>query len=244
LPALLASGLGAAAPPGWLLCFGRGLGAGRVREVVPMSFASFGPLPCPQPNPIPASPSNPLSTRGEGRGEAIPASPSNSLSNPVGEGRGEASALWQAVALLLAEIDPDVRGYVWQVFVDTLEAAEADLALPPEQRRLAPIDFWVQHLGRPRFHEVTLWEQDQRGIDSLLRCALWRAIDALEAAALLPERAVYLSILAEQCRQFERVYQHLKKRAGGGLAAQWIVYGEVRLLRHRGSRVIQQMLFC
>src|SRR5579885_1968863 len=101
-PARLASG--AEAPPGWLLYFGRGLGAGRVREVVPMSFASFGPLPKPQPNPIPASPSNPLS-------------------NPVGEGRGEASALWQAVALLLAEIDPDVRGYVWQVFVDTLEAA-------------------------------------------------------------------------------------------------------------------------
>ncbi len=190
-----------------------------------MSFASFGPLPKPQPNPIPASPSNPLS-------------------NPVGEGRGEASALWQAVARLLAEIDPDVRGYVQQVFVATLEAAEADLALPPERRRLAPIDCWVQHLGRPRFHKVMLWEQDQKGIDSLLRCALWRAIDALEAAALLPERAeVYLSILAEQCRQFERVYQHLKQRAGGRLEALWIAQGELKLLRHRGSRVIEQMLF-
>ncbi len=168
--------------------------------------------------------------------------PFNSLSNPVGEGRGEASALWLLLSWLLAEIDPDVRGYVQQVFADTLEAAEHDLALPPERRRLMPVPFLVQHLARPRFQKVTLWEQDQRGIDRLLRQALWRAIDALEAAALVPERAVYVSILAEQCRQFERVYQHLKKRAGGGWAAQWIVYWELKLLRHRGSRVIEQLL--
>ena len=188
------------------------------------------------------APSNSLSTRGEGRGEAIPASPSNSLSNPVGEGRGEASALWLLLSWLLAEIDPDVRGYVQQVFADTLEAAEHDLALPPERRRLMPVPFLVQHLARPRFHKVALWEQNQKEIGGLLRCALWRAVDALEAAALVPQSEVYLSILTEQCRQFERVYQHLKKRAGGGWAAQWIVYGEVKLLRHRGSRVIEQLL--
>ncbi len=228
-----------------------------------MSFASFGPLPRPQPNPIPSLPaleaaiqrleatSPAPASRDAGATIPTPASAAGSAARDGGASLGGSgsggpgsSALWQAVARLLAEIDPDVRGYVRQVFADTLEAAEADLALPPERRRLAPIDCWVQHLGRPRFHQITLWEQDQRGIDSLLRCALWRAIDALEAATLLPERAVYLSILAEQCRQFERVYQHLKQRAGGGLAAQWIVYGEVRLLRHRGSRVIQQMLFC
>jgi hypothetical protein len=191
----------------------------------------------------PASPSNSLSTRGEGRSEARPASPSNSLSNGVGEGRGEASALWLFLSWLLAEIDPDVRGYVQQVFADTLEAVERDLALPPEQRRIVPEAFLVQHLARPRFHKVALWEQNQKEIGGLLRCALWRAVDALEAAVLVPQREVYLSILTEQCAQFERVYQHLKKRAGDGWAAQWIVYGEVKLLRHRGSRVIQQMLF-
>jgi hypothetical protein len=216
-----------------------------------MSFASFGPLPKPQPNPVPGLPALEAAIR---RLEATtiptpagwetggtPPAPADS-SPGGGRGGNGGSALWQAVARLLAEIDPDVRGYVQQVFVTTLEAAEADLALPPERRRLVPIDFWVQHLGRPRFQKVALWEQDQKGIDSLLRCALWRAIDALEAAALLPERPIYLSILAEQCAQFERVYQHLKKRAGGRLEALWIAQGELKLLRHRGSRVIEQML--
>jgi hypothetical protein len=189
-----------------------------------MSFASFGPLPKPQPNPIPASPSNPLS-------------------NPVGEGRGEASALWQAVARLLAGIDPDVRGYVQQVFLTTLEAAEADLALPPERRRLVPRPVAEQQQrcasGKA---SAALDGHSQREVDDLLRQALWRAVDALEAAALLPERMICLSILAEQCRQLERVYQHLKQRAGGRLEALWIAQGELKLLRHRGSRVIEQLL--
>jgi hypothetical protein len=217
-----------------------------------MSFASFGPLPKPQPNPVPGLPALEAAIRRlEATTIPTPAGWETSGTPPTQTGGPAASrsggsggsALWQAVARLLAEIDPDVRGYVQQVFLTTLEAAEADLALPPERRRLAPIDCWVQHLGRPRFQKVTLWEQDQKGIDSLLRQALWRAVDALEAAALLPERAVYLSILAEQCAQFERVYQHLKQRAGGRLEALWIAQGELKLLRHRGSRVIEQMLF-
>jgi hypothetical protein len=165
------------------------------------------------------------------------------LSNGVGEGRGEASALWQAIALLLAEIDPDVRGAVQQVFVTTLEAAEADLALPPERRRLVPrpVAEQQQRCASGKASAV-LDGHSQRGIDSLLRQALWRAIDALEAAALLPERMICLSILAEQCRQFERVYQYLKQRAGGRLEALWIAQGELKLLRHRGSRVIEQLL--
>ncbi len=210
-----------------------------------MSFASFGPLPRPQPNPIPGLPALEAAIR---RLEAItpttPADETSALQNTGAGGSGGpgGSAVWQAAAALLITIDPDIRYDLQRLFTRTLEAAEADLAKPLERRRLVPVAFLVQHLGRPRFHPVNLWEQDQKGIDNLLRCALWRAIDALEAAALLPETGVYLSILAEQCAQFERVYQHLKRRAGW-FAALWIAYGELRLLRHRGSRAIEQLLF-
>jgi hypothetical protein len=146
------------------------------------------------------------------------------------------------VAALLAKLDPDLRYYLQRLFERTLEAAEADLALPPEQRRLAPVPFLVQYLGRPRFQQIRLCEQDQKGIDGLLRQALWRAVDALEAAALVPQREVYVSILAEQCAQFDQVYQALKRRAGR-CAATWIAQGELRLLRHRGSRAAEHILF-
>jgi len=168
--------------------------------------------------------------------------PFNSLSNPVGEGRGEASALWLLLSWLLAEIDPDVRGYVQQVFADTLEAAEHDLALPPERRRLAPRPLLEQQQRRPCVKALAdLRQHSQREIVCLLRQALWRAVDALEAAALLPDKA-YLVLLVEQCRQFCLAYEVLKKRAGQSDAAAWIVLGEIRMLHHRGSRAGEQML--
>src|SRR5579883_1772320 len=173
-----------------------------------MSFASFGPLPKPQPNPIPGLPALEAAIhRLEATIIPTPASQETggTLPNPASReaggtnaGGSGGSALWQVVAALLTRIDPDIRYDVQRCFERALEAVAADLALPPEQRQVVPVPFWVQHLGRPRFHKVRLCEQDQRGIDGLLRQALWRAIDALEAAALLPaEREVYLSILAE-----------------------------------------------
>ncbi len=218
-----------------------------------MSFASFGPLPQPQPNPIPSLPALEAAIR---RLEAtrIPppacqqtgAAPSHPASRDAGgtnAGGPGGTALWQVVAALLARMDPDIRSDVQRGFERALEAVAADLALPPEQRQVVPVPFWVQHLGRHCFHKVRLCEQDQRGIDGLLRQALWRAIDALEAAALLPaEREVYLSILAEQCARFAWVYDALVRR-GDRCAALWIAQGELKLLRHRGSRAAEQLLF-
>src|SRR5579885_450747 len=218
-----------------------------------MSFATFGPLPRPQPNPIPglpaleaairrldpitpASPSDPLSTCGEGRGEASTASGSADTT-PL-------SGVWQVAAALLARIDPDPRPYLQRLFAHTLEAAEDDLMLPPERRWLVPKPLPVQQQGRPCPQETAeRLQQGQPGIDRLLRQALWRAVDALEAAALLPPGQSYLPLLIEQSNQFERVYQVLKRRAGPYFALA-IFEGELRLLRHhRGSMIAERLLF-
>lgn len=159
-----------------------------------------------------------------------------------GAGGTGSSAVWQAVAKLLVKIDPDIRCYIQRLFERTLEAAESDLALPPARRRLVPVPFSTQYRHRPRFQPVTLSEQDQRGIDRLLLQALWRAVDALEAAALLPEREVYLTMLTGQCERFAWVYGVLKER-GDRWAALWMAQGELKLLRHRGSRMAEQLLF-
>jgi hypothetical protein len=148
------------------------------------------------------------------------------------------------IAALLARIDPDPRPYLQRLFAHTLEAAEDDLMLPPERRRLVPKPLSAQQQGRPCPKETAeRRQQGQSGIDRLLRQALWRAVDALEAAALLPPGQVYLALLAEQCAQFEQVYQVLKRRAGRFFALS-IFEGELRLLRHhRGSAAIERLLF-
>ncbi len=209
-----------------------------------MSFTSFGPLPTPPQNPIPGLPALEAAIR---RLEAtIPTSPSDSLSTR-GEGRGEVGAgrrIWQVVAALLARIDPDARPYLHHVFARTLEAVEDDLALPPERRRLIPKPLPEQERGRPSAQETAQrCAQGQPGIDRLLRQALWRAVDALEAAALVPPGEDYLALLVEQGLQFERVYQTLKRRADSRCIALWITQGEVKLLRHRGSAAAESLLF-
>jgi hypothetical protein len=244
-----------------------------------MSFATFGPLPKPQPNPVPGLPALEAAIRrleattpstlptgkpavqsptpASADAGAAPTAPACRAAVPGGQttsrlgaggtggnaGGGAGHTIWQVAAALLAQMDPDARCYVQRVFLDALEAVEADLALPPERRRLAPVPFLVQHWSRPRFEQARLCEQDQRGIDRLLRLALWRAVAALEAAALLPEQPVYLTMLAEQCAQFERVYQVLKRRAGRFFASA-IFEGELRFLRHhRGSAAAERLLF-
>jgi hypothetical protein len=137
-----------------------------------------------------------------------------------------------------------VRYDVRRLFERVLEAVEDDLALPPERRRLAPKPLWEQQEGRP-CAQVTA-QQCQQGRQAaafLLRQALWRAVDALEAAALQPACAAYQSILVEQCTQFAWVYAVLQQHAPRPVAA-WILYGELRLLRHhRGSQTAERMLF-
>jgi hypothetical protein len=200
-----------------------------------MSFATFGPLPTPPQNPIPGLPALEAAIR---RLEAT------TFPTPASrDAGGTGSSIWLLLERLLAQIDADARCYVRRVFERALEAAETELALPPERRRLAPVPFLVQHWGRPRFQPEEPREQNQAGLDRLLRLALWRAVDALEAAALLAPGEVYLSILAEQCAQFERVYQVLKRRAGRYFALA-IFEGEIRLLRrHRGSATAERLLF-
>ncbi len=214
-----------------------------------MSFAAFGPLPKPQPNPIPGLPALEAAIRRleatiiptpagqETGGTPIPTSPASTEA-----GGTSSSIVWQVVAKLLAQIDPDVRCYLHRLFERVLEAAEADLALPPERRRLAPRPLLEQQQRRPCVKALAdLRQHSQREIVCLLRQALWRAVDALEAAALLPDKA-YLVLLVEQCRQFCLAYEVLKKRAGQSDAAAWIVLGEIRMLHHRGSRAGEQML--
>ncbi len=164
-----------------------------------MSFASFGPLPKPQPNPIPGLPALEAAIR---RLEAtIPTSPSDSLSTS-GEGEREISIPLSTCGEGRGEVGAGRR--IWTAL------------------RCA---------------------QGQPGIDRLLRQALWRAVDALEAAALVPPGEDYLALLVEQGLQFERVYQALKRRANSRCIALWIIQGEVKLLRHRGSAVIESLLF-
>jgi hypothetical protein len=174
---------------------------------------------------------------------ATPHTPASTVAGATNAG-GISSSLWLLVEYLLADIDPDARYYVRRVFERTLEAAESDLTLPPERRRLAPKPFLEQQRQLPCAKETAeRFQQGQQGVDRLLRQVLWRAVDALEAAALLPPGEVYVSMLSEQCAQFERVYQALKRRAGRCFALA-IFEGEVRLLRrHRGSAVAEHLLF-
>ncbi len=203
-----------------------------------MSFAPFGPLPTPPPNPISGPPTLEATT-------STPAGwKTGSTPTPASTAGGTSGAAWQVAAKLLAQIDLDVRGYVQQVFERVLGAVEDDLALPPERRRLVPKPLAEQQQRLTCAQETARrCLQGQPGIDRLLRQALWGAVDALEAAALVPPGEEYLALLAGQCRQFGLMYEMLKQRAGrASVAAAWIVQGEIRLLRHRGSRVVEQML--
>ncbi len=213
-----------------------------------MSFASFGPLPTPQNSvgSLPALEATISTSAGwETGGTPGPRAgqETGSTPTPASTAGGASGAAWQVAAKLLAQIDLDVRGYVRQVFERVLEAVEDDLALPPERRRLAPKPLVEQQQRLSCAQEAARrCLQGQPGIDRLLRQALWGAVDALEAAALVPPGEEYLALLAGQCRQFGLMYRVLKQRAGrASAAAAWIVQGEIRLLRHRGSRVVEQM---
>ncbi len=236
-----------------------------------MSFAAFGPLPRPQPNPIPGLPALEAAIRrleatiiptpaGQETGGTLPTPAGQetvgTLPTPAGQetsgtppthastqtGAPGSSAVWQVVAKLLAQIDPDVRCYLHRLFERVLEAAEADLTLPLERHRLAPRPVPEQQQRRPCVKALAdLRQHSQREVVCLLRQALWGAVDALEAAVLLLDHE-YLVLLVEQCRQFCLAYEVLKKRAGQSDAAAWIVLGEIRMLHHRGSSMVEQIL--
>ena len=214
-----------------------------------MSFTTFGPLPTPPKAPISGLPGLSAAIRRLEATTPTPASKDAACHRQLTVGATPPCAAPLASVRLLSEmllggIDQDVRPSLRRAFARTLEAVEADLALPPERRRLVPKSLLVQQRGRPCAEETAQrYQQGQQGVERLLRQALWRAVDALEAAALLPPGEVYLSLLAERCAQFARVYQVLKGRVGRCFALA-ICEGSLRLLlHHRSSRAVEHLLF-
>ncbi len=149
--------------------------------------------------------------------------------------------VWLEVVRLLEPFEPEARDLLWRVFAQTIEAAQASRMLPEAARRWNP-SVLFQHLTCPRLQEKDLCQQDRAALHWLLRVAFWLAIRALEARILLAPEESDPSLLAEQCTQMARIYRELKRRLGASNALV-VLWGEVRLLRHRGSTAAEQLLF-
>ncbi len=145
---------------------------------------------------------------------------------------------WMVPDALLAEIEPEARPLVRSAFLQRLQIAAVEREQPPEQQRGVSSSPRV----RPAPPSTEPDKADRQGLRYLLRWALWEAVDTLEAGVLLPVGAAYQPVLVWQCAQLGRVYKAMKDRMGLALALV-ILYGELRLLRHRGSAIVEQLLF-
>ena len=182
----------------------------------------------------------------------------------------EALAAWGLPETLLDAVDPDARPALWRELRAVLEAsnsalpdgvhkAEADSqrqTTPPGASTEAgatggawagraprePLPFIYQHYARPRFQQEQPSRLDLAGWHKKLRLALWMAAEALDALCALPKADEYVTLLAEQCAWIGQLYADLKRRAGPFFAPV-IFQGEARLLQHRASAVVTDLLF-
>jgi hypothetical protein len=149
---------------------------------------------------------------------------------------------WMVPDALLAEIEPEARPLVRSAFLQRLQMAAAEREQPPEQRRCGPSPTRAQYLAGAEAQPTRPEQVGRAGLRYLLRWTLWGVVDTLEAGVLLPAGATYQPLLVWQCAQLGHVYKVMKDRMGLSLAL-IILHGELRLLRHRGSAVGEQLLF-
>jgi hypothetical protein len=149
---------------------------------------------------------------------------------------------WMVPDALLAEIEPEAQPLVRSAFLQRLQMAAAEREQPPEQRRCGPSPTRAQYLAGAEAQPTEPDKIDRAGLRYLLRWTLWGVVDTLEAGVLLPAGATYQPLLVWQCGQFGHVYKVMKDRMGLSLAL-IILHGELRLLRHRGSAVVEALLF-
>jgi hypothetical protein len=139
---------------------------------------------------------------------------------------------------LLVEIEPEARPLVRSAFLQRLQIAAVEREQPPEQQR--GISSSPRVRPAPPLTEPD--KADRQGLRYLLRWALWEAVDTLEAGVLLPTNPIYQPVFMKQCARLGRVYKAMKNPMGLSLALV-ILYGELRLLRHRGSAIVEQLIF-
>ncbi len=149
---------------------------------------------------------------------------------------------WMIPDALLAEIEPEARPLVRQAFLQRLQIAAAEREQPPEQRRCGLSPTRAQYLACAEAQPTAPEQVGRAGLRYLLRWTLWSVVDTLEAGVLQPAGATSQPVLVWQCAQLGRVYKAMKERMGLSLAL-IILHGELRLLRHRGSAVGEQLLF-
>ncbi len=149
---------------------------------------------------------------------------------------------WMVPEALLAEIEPEARPLVRSAFLQRLQIAAAEREQPPGERRCGLSPIRAQYLERFDAQPTAPEQVARAGLRGLLRWTLWRVVDTLEAGVLQPAGETSQSVLLWQCAQLGRVYKAMKDRMGLSLAL-IILHGELRLLRHRGSAVGEQLLF-
>jgi hypothetical protein len=131
---------------------------------------------------------------------------------------------------------------VRSAFLQRVQIAAAEREQPPEQRRCGLSPTRAQSLAFSDAQPTAPEQVERAGLRGLLRWTLWRVVDTLEAGVLQPAGPSSQSVLLWQCAQLGHVYKAMKERMGLSLAL-IILHGELRLLRHRGSSVGEQLLF-
>ena len=142
----------------------------------------------------------------------------------------------------LVEVPQEARTLLWRGMVEAV-----DLVLgfceqtPPGTRYVLPPRV-LEHCGE-RFNEAALARQALASMRQVWRIECWLAADALEALILDRENsAQYAPILAACCTRIGQIYAEIKRRYGT-LFALLTLRWEVRMLRYRGSLVIEPLLF-
>ncbi len=142
----------------------------------------------------------------------------------------------------LAEVPAEARRFLWQ---GMLRAVDQVLGFceqtPPGARHLLPPRV-LTHCG-PRFNPAMLTRLEKDAMRRVYRIEHSLAADALEAWILDPDNgAEYARLFMAHCTRIGQIYSEIKRRWGMSFALSTL-HLELKMLRYRGSLVIEPLLF-
>lgn len=142
---------------------------------------------------------------------------------------------------LLAGVHPGIQTLLWSWLVRAIDESLWDMAgwFPPSSPaleppvRYAPSPFAAGALARPALE----------GLRKLLGAEARFAVEALEILILsrVPQPRVE-QVLVAHCTRMGQLYLEMQRRLGQGVALPMLIW-ELRVLRHRGSRVVAPLIW-
>lgn len=141
----------------------------------------------------------------------------------------------------VAGVHPGIQSLLWRWLVRAIDDSLWEMAglFPPSSPALEPPE---QH-GPPAFPDGYLCRPALEGLRRLTRAEARLAVEALEILVLSRTAQPRVQeVLAAHCTRMGQLYLEMQRRLGPGIALPLLIW-ELRVLRHRGSRVVAPLVW-